>query len=208
VTKASSKVIALILEIKSSMKTTRYQARTEVDKKTGHYGWDCSGMTNWILRKTAPRARRATGKSRPRAIDFYKAIKKAPTAAKKSRRGWRQLSHVSEAEPGDVFAFPRSPLSKSKISGHVGFFVEKPWKVENVAFDLEPGGEAWAARILDATGLPHEDDTRARDSEGGFGFGTFLFINNENGETVAYGWFGTKSRGFLPTTIKYGRLTR
>ena len=159
-------------------------------------------MANWILKRTAPRARRALRKSRPRAIDFYKAIVKAPE--KRARRGWQKLPHISDARPGDVFAFPRSPLSKSKISGHVGFFVERPWKVENFRYE----GEAWAARILDATGLPHQNDTRARDSEGGFGFGTFLFVNDENGDTIAYGWFGTASRGFLPTKVAYGRVTR
>ncbi len=42
----------------------------------------------------------------------------------------------------------------------------------------------------------------------GFGFGTFLFVNDESGKTVAYGWFGTASRGTLPTSVVYGRLTR
>ena len=69
-------------------------------------------------------------------------------------------------------------------------------------------GQRTLARILDATGLPHENDTRARDSEGGFGFGTFLFVNDESGDTIAYGWFGTRSRGFMPTTVEYGRVTR
>jgi hypothetical protein len=92
-------------------------------------------------------------------------------------------------------------LSQSRITGHVGFLVEKPWKVVGVK-------GAWAARILDSTGLPHQNDTRSMEGEGGFGFGTFLFITDDSGETIGYGWFGTESTGFLPTRIVYGRATR
>ena len=103
--------------------------------------------------------------------------------------------------PGDIFAFPRSPISTSRVTGHVGFFVEKPWPV--------PGVErAWAARILDSTRTPHQDDTRSADGEGGFGFGTMMFVNDESGKTIAYGWYGTDSRGYMPTHVVYGRVTR
>lgn len=195
-------VVAQILELRDAVKSTRYQPRTEVDAGSGLYAWDCSGMANWILGRAAPRARRALRKSRPRAIDYYRAIVAAPTD--RPRRGWRRLDHIADVRPGDVFAFPRSPISTSRISGHVGFFVSRPREIPL------PLGEhvMWAARILDATGLPHQDDTRERDSEGGFGFGTFAFINDASGETVAYGWFGTASRGFMPTHVAYGRVTR
>jgi hypothetical protein len=199
---AAGRVVSEIVALRDRVRSTRYQARTEIDPDRGHYAWDCSGMANWILRRAAPGARRALRKARPRAIDYYKAIVKAPTA--KARRGWRRLGHVSEARPGDLFAFPRSPISTSKISGHVGFFVGRPHKVP-IPID---GYEIWAARILDATGLPHQDDTRDRDSDGGFGFGTFAFVNDASGETVAYGWFGTASRGFMPTHVAYGRVSR
>jgi hypothetical protein len=195
-------VIDLILELRDDVHSTRYQPRTEIDPGAGHYAWDCSGMANWILRRAAPRARRSLRRKRPRAIDYYRAITRAPTD--RARRGWRRLEHISEARPGDLFAFPRSPISTSKISGHVGFFVGRPWRVP-VEID---GREIWAARILDATGLPHQDDTRDSDSEGGFGFGTFAFVNDRDGETIAYGWFGTASRGFVPTHVAYGRVAR
>lgn len=199
---AAASVVSEIVALRDSVRSTRYQARTEIDAGRGHYAWDCSGMANWILRRAAPRARRALRKGRPRAIDYYKAIVRAPI--ERARRGWKQLGHIGEARPGDVFAFPRSPVSRSRISGHVGFFVGRPWKVP-----LELAGhEMWAARILDATGLPHQNDTRSRASDGGFGFGTFAFINDPSGKTVAYGWFGTASRGFMPTHVAYGRVAR
>ncbi len=198
-TDAAAELVTLIGDIRENLVETRYQHDTEVRRRDGYYAWDCSGMVAWLLRRSAPRAFRAIEKSRPRAIDFYRAIKRAPLG--KARRGWRRLEHVSDARAGDLFAFPRSPLSRSRITGHVGVFVERPWPV--------PGLErAWAARILDATRTPHQDDTRENDGIGGFGFGTMMFVNDEAGETIAYGWHGTNSAGYLPTHVAYGRITR
>ena len=196
---AAAKLVAELVVIRDSLVTTRYQHKTVVRKRSGHYAWDCSGMADWFLRRSAPRAARALKKARPRAIDFYDVIARTPTD--KAARGWLQLSHVSEARAGDLFAFPRSRVSKSPVTGHVGFFVEQPWPV--------PGIEgAWAARIADATRTTHQDDTRADDGIGGFGFGTMMFVNDDTGTTIAYGWRGTNSGGYMPTHVAYGRVTR
>lgn len=196
---AAARVVKVINAVKDSVVKTRYKHRTRVHRRKGYYAWDCSGMAEWMLKRSAPRALRALDKERPRAIHFYRGIARAPTT--RARRGWRQLGHVSEARPGDLFAFPRSPLSTSPITGHVGFFVEAPWPV--------PGVErAWAARIVDSTRTPHQDDTRSADGVGGFGFGTMMFVNDESGKTIAYGWYGTRSRGYMPTHVVYGRVTR
>jgi hypothetical protein len=198
-TPAAAKLVILIAEVRAKLVETRYQHDTEVRHKTGYYAWDCSGMMAWLLRRSAPRAFRALEKSRPRAIEFYRAITRAPKS--RAKRGWRQLAHVSDARAGDLFAFPRSPLSRSRITGHVGVFVERPWQVPGLQ-------RAWAARILDATRIPHQDDTRSDDGVGGFGFGTMMFINDESGKTIGYGWHGTNSGGYLPTHVAYGRVTR
>jgi len=196
--RAGGRVVKLMNKLKRSVKVTKYQHWNTIKRRTGYYAWDCSGMAMWILRRTAPRALRAMKKRRPQAVDFYKAIVRSPT--KRARRGWRQLKHISHARPGDVFAFPRSPVSRSKTTGHVGFFVEKPWPV--------PGLKgAWAARILDATRIPHQDDTRKDNPDGGFGFGTFMFLVDDKGKTYGYGWHGTNTRGYLPTHVVYGRVT-
>jgi len=196
---AAAKLVTLITDVKANLVTTRYKHKTRVRRRTGYYAFDCSGMVAWMLQRTAPRAFRAMKKTRPRAIDFYDSIVRAPTA--ESRRGWRRLDHVSDARAGDLFAFPRSPVSTSPITGHVGVFIERPWPVDGLE-------DAWAARILDATRLPHQDDTRSRDGDGGFGFGTMMFVNDETGKTIAYGWFGTQSSGYMPTHVAYGRVTK
>lgn len=49
-----------------------------------------------------------------------------------------------------------------------------------------------------------------RDGDGGFGFGTLLFVTDETGETIAYGWHGERSLewGFMPARVIYGRVAR
>ena len=65
---------------------------------------------------------------------------------------------------------------------------------------------AYAVRILDATRLPHQDDTRTDDDGGGFGFGTMVFVTGDSGEVDAYGWFGTDSAGLMPARVIFGRV--
>jgi hypothetical protein len=199
--KAASKVIGVLVELRDTVVASKYQGRTEIRADEGYYAWDCSGMANWILKRTAPRAYRALGKPRPVARDFFKKIEASPT--KKPRKGWQKLNDVSEARPGDVFSWLRSPVSKSKISGHVGFLVSKP-----VPLPSDPN--MYVARVVDATSNPHGDDTRARDSGGGFGFGTLLFATDDEGKTIAYGWHGVKSLewGFMPAYVNFGRVVR
>ncbi|MCL4228985.1 MAG: CHAP domain-containing protein [Myxococcales bacterium] len=197
-TPAGARLIELLRELDQGVRETRYQARTVVRPRDGYYAWDCSGMAAWLMKRTAPRALRAVGGGRPVASDFYRAIDAAPV--ERARRGWQRVPHVSQARPGDAFAWLRSPLSTSAVTGHVGFVVGPPREVPDW-----PG--AWAVRIVDATGLPHQDDTRPADGGGGFGFGTMLFVTDDTGEVTAYGWFGTASSGLMPARVIFGRPT-
>ena len=199
--KAASKVIALLGKLRDSVVETKYQGRTEVHPERGFYAWDCSGMSAWILKRAAPTALRALEKRRPVARDFYKMIDRSPLP--RARRGWQKLAHVSDARPGDLFAWLRSPASVSRVSGHVGFFVTAPTPHPDVP-------NVYVARIVDATSLPHGHDTRVQQSEGGFGFGTILFATNEDGETTGYGWHGERSLewGFMPAKVIYGRVSK
>ena len=75
--------------------------------------------------------------------------------------------------------------------------------VDLPADDIEGG---YTVRVADATSLPHGDDTRDRDGDGGFGHGTLLFVTDGSGDAWAYGWFGLDSRGVIRTDIVFGRL--
>jgi hypothetical protein len=197
--RGARKVVARLADLADNVESTRYQGRIEVKESRGVYNWDCSGMATWILRRDAPRALRSIHSSRPLARDFFRAIERAPLG--KQRRGWQRLAHVSEVRPGDLFAWLRSPISTSNITGHVGFVVSTPKQVS----DSPP---AYLVRIADATSLPHQRDTREYEGEGGFGFGTILFVNDDAEETVAYGWFGAESSGLMPARVIYGRVHR
>src|SRR5688572_27788585 len=72
-TRAGTRVLAVIDEIRTSLVDTSYQARTKVDAKHGTYRWDCSGMAAWIMRRAAPTALQNLASSRPVARDFVAA---------------------------------------------------------------------------------------------------------------------------------------
>ena len=196
--RAGRRLLTEIARVRDGMVAGAYQARTVVDVKRGSYSWDCSGMMTWLLRRSAPRALASLASARPVARDYVRAIARAPLG--KARRGWQRLAHVRDARPGDVFAFLKSPVSASKITGHVGIIVGEPAPVPGW-----PG--AYAVRIVDSTRGGHQDDLRATDDDGGFGFGTMVFVTDEHGVVTAYGWHGTRSPWLMPTTVIFGRVS-
>ena len=110
--------------------------------------------------------------------------------------------HVSAAGPGDLFVFRRSAVSTSKVTGHIGILLEAPRP-------LADDPRVYVARIVDSTRTPHGDDTRVDDPDGGFGYGTMVFVTDATGETIAYGWQGLRSHRhhhYLPTRVLYARL--
>lgn len=198
-TRAARKVLELQASIRASMTQTAYRHRMVVRPREGVYLWDCSGMMAWFLRRAAPVARGALGKGRPVARDIYRHIARTPT--RRSKQGWQRLAHIEDVRPGDLFAWIRPPNFPSRNTGHTGFALEPARPVA-----AWPG--AYTLRILDATSLPHQDDTRDPEGEGGIGEGTILFVVDEDGRGTAYGWFGRRSRGVIATDIVFGRISR
>jgi hypothetical protein len=194
---AGRRVLDVVESVRAKLRETRYQHATDVDEQAGLYAWDCSGMAAWILRRAAPRALAAVTSERPVARDFYQVISRAGPAP--FRAVWHRLSGVSEIRPGDVFAWVRPPKWPSHNTGHVGFVLSRAEPVAVVA-------HAYAVRVVDATSLPHQDDTRSADGVGGFGEGTLLFLTDGDGRPTAYGWYGTESRAVIETRIVLGRL--
>lgn len=197
-TRAATKLLAAVERIMVDLRTTEYSHATTVRRKDGHFAWDCSGMTNWLLRRVAPRAFAAIGRDRPVARSYWRVIAAAPTT--KARRGWQRIADIVDVRPGDVFAWRRPPSwPRGGNTGHVGVVLERPRPVDGL-------DHAFTVRIADATSLPHDDDSRERDGPGGFGVGTLMFVTDESGSAWAYGWFGERSRGVIPTDIEFGRL--
>lgn len=198
-TPVATKLLDALGEIESTMVTTEYRHGTVVRRREGHYAWDCSGMANWLLRRLAPRAFAAIGRERPVAASYWRVIDRAPID--KARRGWQRVADIRDVRPGDVFAWRRPPeWPAGGNTGHVGFVLEAPEPVAKYP------GKAFTVRIADATSLPHDDDSRDPEGAGGFGTGTLMFAVDESGEVWAYGWFGARSRGVIPTDIVFGRV--
>jgi hypothetical protein len=196
-TRAGVKVLRQLEGIRATMTDGKYQASTKVDVKHGIYHWDCSGMASWILRRTAPIAQRSLASERPVARDFVAAIERAPT--KRAKAGWRRIASIADVLPGDLFAWRRPRGMPSKNTGHVGFVVGKPQPVPQIS-------NAWAVPIADSTHGYHQNDSRGDDDDGGFGIGTLLFLTDDAGNVIAYGWSGTRSEWYVMTRVVFGRV--
>ncbi|GAB4215937.1 MAG: hypothetical protein OHK0013_41920 [Sandaracinaceae bacterium] len=198
-TRAAARILEVLDAVQRTMRETRYQHATVVREREGVYLWDCSGMAAWVLRRAAPVAMRQITRPRPVARDFVRAIERAP--AERAAAGWQRIERLADARPGDLFAWRRPRGFPSRNTGHVGFVVDRPLPVQGM-----PG--AYAVRVADATSFGHQDDTRADDEDGGFGFGTLVFLTDEAGRGTSYGWLGTQSEGYVVTPIVIGRVSR
>ncbi|MFW5924521.1 MAG: hypothetical protein ACOCV4_00025 [Myxococcota bacterium] len=196
-TRASARVLRVLDRIERRVRETRYQHRTVVAEWRGLYAWDCSGMVTWVLERSARGARNRILSNRPVARDYVEIIENSPPRG--SYKGWQKLDHIEDLRPGDLFAWKRPRDWPRQNTGHVGFVLARPRPV--------PGDPtAYTVRIVDATSVPHEDDTRDGAGDGGFGEGTLLFTVDPEGKPVAYGWHGTRTRGVVPTHIAFGRV--
>lgn len=190
-------VMRVLGRMAQTMTETEYTHGFRVDEKKGIYAFDCSGMTQWVLRKAAPRAAAASAwglSRRPLARDYQRRIASVPPG--KPRNGWERVARIEDARPGDVVAWIKPEIIRSPNTGHVAFIVHTPVKA--------PGYEnAYLVRVADSTSLLHDDDTRV--GRTGFGLGTILLVGDpETGAPIAYGWAGLRWRAF-ETKIAIGR---
>lgn len=198
-TAAGARVLGVLDRVRQSMRATRYQHDTRIRERDGLYYWDCSAMAAWVLGRAAPRAMSAVNGTRPVARDFFRAIDRAPVRG--GRRGWMRIPVLADARPGDVFAWLRPADWPPRNTGHVGFVLAPPQRV--------PGLDgAYTVRILDATSVPHQNDTRDYEGEGGFGEGTIMFMTGPDGGGTHYGWHGTRAGFTAATRIVIGRVLR
>lgn len=191
------RVVDVIHRIQANLRETRYQHHLVVHERRGVYRWDCSLMADWVLDRAAPRSVRHLDSVRPLAEHFVRTIERAPTDT--YRHGWRGIEHIRDVRAGDVFAWRRPPGFPSRNTGHVGFALEAPRRVQGIR-------NAWAMRIADSTSSRHQDDTRPWPGEGGFGTGVLVFLTDDEGRGTHYGWGGTLSSGYVVTPILFGRV--
>lgn len=200
---ASELILGQIARITQNLQSSKYNHATVVDERQGRYEFDCSGFVTWVLRRSAPGAYSSllARSKRPLARDYYQELARAPLG-ERTPRGIRRIARIDQAEPGDIVAWLKPALLRSPHTGHVGFLLERPRALDDVA-----GG--YLVRIADASSYQHQDDDRYESGRTGFGSGTILLVADpETGEPRAYGWFGLYSRWVLETSIAIGRVTR
>ncbi|HKX11849.1 MAG TPA: hypothetical protein VJP40_01760 [bacterium] len=190
---ASAKVLADVALIEKKLKTSVYNANTKVDLLKGNFEFDCSGMVDWILERSAPTAFAELKAERPRVIEYVKALKAIP--ANQPSAGWRRIAKIADAEPGDIVAWPTPDWYPSSATGHMGILVAAPEAVD--------GG--FLLRLADSTSYPHGDDSREGGT--GFGYGTVLItVDAKTGAGTGQGWTGRHSYNtVLETPIYVGR---
>lgn len=194
----NAQIVATLDAVESNLRTSGYDHATSVDEAAGRYDFDCSGMVQWVLGKTYPNALRGVGPGRLRAIDFARAITRAPAAGQ--RMGWRRIPRLADALPGDVIAWEKPRIVKSANTGHVAFIVEVPREQKGAS-------GRYLVRITDASSFNHQDDTRH--GRAGFGTGTIAVSTDPaSGRGIGFGWHGSDSRFFYPTSIMVGRVVR
>jgi hypothetical protein len=193
-------VMQVVGRMNETMTSTGYwRGGVRVDERKGIYEFDCSGMIDWVLRKSAPVARASSAaglEHRPLASDFYRRIARAP--ADREQGGWRRVAKLEDAAPGDVIAWIKPPIIPSPNTGHVAVIVLDPMRVLG-------RDDAFLVRVADSTSLLHQDDTR--EGRNGFGFGTILVLTDADGAPARYGWVGVRGWTF-ETPIAIGRPTR
>lgn len=196
-TKATAKLLALVDEIDRTRTDTLYTHSTRINRKQGIYHFDCSGMMNWMLARVAKRSLETLDRERPVASTYVKIIERAPTT--RARNGWQRIADLAEVQPGDLFAWRRpDDWPNEGATGHVGIVVARPARLPHIH-------NGWAVRVLDSTRWQHEDDTRS-DDETGWGRGTLLFVSDDEGRPIGYGWHGGRSGGYYETSVVFGRV--
>lgn len=196
-TRASKKLLELTETIEDTRTDTVYSHRTKVRRKQGIFHFDCSGMMNWMLGRIAPNAYETLDRERPVAASYVRVIERAPTT--RARGGWQQVADIEDVEPGDLFAWRRpKDWPRGGNSGHVGIVIAKPAAVAHI-------DNAYVVRVVDSTRWRHQNDTRGED-ETGFGMGTILFMTDDDGRPIGYGWFGSDSGGYYETDVVFGRV--
>jgi hypothetical protein len=175
----------------TTMKTTLYQYRIQVDQDAGSYKYDCVGFISYSLKHAAPEAWASTVKVTgipngriPNPINYREFL---AGLAEKPQPGWQAVTNVSELRPGDIVVWEHKTTS---AVGHAVIIGGTP----------VPGPDnSWSVEVYDSTSSPHTDDSRPNDKRAqvlesshrpsGLGHGTMVFIANPtNGSLTGLRW--------------------
>jgi hypothetical protein len=192
---------ALLTEVRAelaAMRRTRYQHTTDVRPATGEYYYDCSGLLDYALARSAPADLKAlpiTTSVRPLAEDFEHHLSAVTQGS--TDGPWQPVRAASELRPGDVVAWLKAPGSTSTDTGHV--MVVDQAAARNPARPAE-----WLVKVIDSTTSPHAKDTRHQGADG-LGTGTIGLQVDAAGAPTGYYWQGGVTAQPTLTQITLGQ---
>ena len=176
----AEKLLAEVHRILAGSKQTQYSHKTHVDEAKGVFELDSSGLACDALKRVLPEHYRkipvAGRMKRPHARDFHDLFVQAPPADR-SPLGWRQVSRLADARPGDILAY-RTTDPAAKSTGHVVF-------LDSVA--VPDGAGQFRVTVIDSTISRHAQDTRLK-GHSGVGRGVMWFTVDAQGRPLGYRW--------------------
>lgn len=175
----------------TSMKTTIYQHKTEVDREAGSYKYDCVHFVSYAMRETAPQA----WETILREMQIAKGRIPGPTSYQKffarlleaPQAGWEPVRRAAELRPGDVVSWQ---YKTARASGHAVIIAGLPQQAAD---------GSWKVKVYDATSTPHAEDSRPDDPRAqvyditgrrsGLGHGVMAFsVDTTTGALTGYRW--------------------
>ncbi len=161
-----------------TMTATMYQHKTEVDRATGNYRYDCVGFVSYVLKRAAPQAwatvEKITGIAKGHIPSPSRYRSFLASLVEKPQSGWDAVTNASALRPGDVVAWEHKTKTSS---GHAVVIGGAP----------QPGPDgSWSVEVFDSTSSPHGDDSRPKDERAqvlkstgrrsGLGHGVIMFM--------------------------------
>ena len=175
----------------TSMKTTLYQHKTEVDREAGSYKYDCVRFVSYAMRQVAPQAwqsilremqiARGHIPSPPSYQKFFARLAGKPQA------GWEAVPRAADLRPGDIVSWD---YKTERANGHAVIIASLP---------KQTADGSWEVKVYDATSTPHAEDSRPNDERAqifdvtgrrsGLGHGVMAFtVDPATGALVGYRW--------------------
>ena len=188
-TTSTDKSFVTVKNVFVTMKKTVYSHHYVENTQTGYYAWDCVGMADWVLQRSAPGAWNAMHTK----LNIRKGYVPNPTSWYSYLKGtlppsWKKVTTVAGITPGTYILFPAN--TATKFVGHAVIAAGVPMKMSDGTYAL---------RVFDSTGAPHgPKDSRKTDPRtgavppnttgSGLGNGTMRILPGPGGTLAGMRW--------------------
>ncbi len=190
------RILCQAKQILSSLKSTHYSHKADVNESSGSYILDCSALVCYILSLAAPESIASVpvdpNHRHAQARKFYETFSNAPTMSAKD--GWQRIIRLMDAEPGDLIAWRKDPVAQKGDTGHIVIVLEKPVEEKDGAIRIT---------AFDSSRGIHAQDTR-REGTSGVGSGVMWFRVDETGAPIALHW-SSREKKPVAVPIAIGR---